>query len=62
MRRFLNRRILMAVGMCGGLLTSCTSAWLVPTRDAAVDGLSDFVSQTVFSVLDQWIDTGDPDA
>jgi hypothetical protein len=52
----------MAVGLCGGLLSSCTSAWLVPTRDAAVDGLSDFVAQTVFNVLDQWIDAGDPDA
>jgi hypothetical protein len=61
MKRFLKRRIMMAIGMCVGLLSSCTSGLLIPTRDAAVDGLSGFVTQTVSDVLEQWIDIGDPD-
>lgn len=61
MRRFLRRSLLITVGVCGGLLPSCTSVWLAPTRDAAVDGLSDFVAQTVFQVFDQWVDLGDPE-
>ena len=60
MRRNRTRRLLIALGLCGVSLSSCSSTWLIPTRDAAVEGLSDFVALTVFNVLDQWINLGDP--
>ena len=60
MTRHITRLLLMVLGVWGTSLSSCSSTWLFPTRDAAISGLSDFISQTVFNVLDQWIDLGDP--
>lgn len=62
MRRSWNWCVFAAIGLCGGVLSSCTSAWLMPTRDAAVDGLSQFVTQSVFDVLDGLLHRDDPGA
>ena len=52
--------MIVAVGLSGGAVPSCNSTWFVPTREAAVDGVADFVSQTVFTLLDGIVDLGDP--
>ena len=52
--------MVVGVGMTGGILPSCASAWLAPTRDAAIKGLSNFVTETVFNSLGAWIDLGGP--
>ena len=51
MKKKFKRISLLAIALAGTTLPSCTTGWLIPTRDAAVAGLSSFVTQAVIGAL-----------
>lgn len=61
MKRAYKWALAMMLTVAGGTMSSCTTNVLMPTRDAAVDGLADFVSQTVFDVLTSFVSTDGTD-
>lgn len=47
-----NKKLVAAImALAGGMVSSCTTNILMPTRDAAIAGLTDFVNQTVYDIL-----------
>lgn len=49
--------VLMVVSLGGLTLSSCTTGWLIPSRNAAVNGLSDYIKQGVFNILTGFLPT-----
>jgi hypothetical protein len=58
MKKRIKRLGFLIIATATATLPSCTTGWLIPTRDAAVAGLSNFVTQTVISVLQDATNSG----